>query len=472
VAVKVLNTAAGADPSFRERFLRESAMAVHLGDHPAIVPVYDAGEDDGSLFIVMRYVEGTDLGRAIDAHGPVPPPTLVSILTQVAGALDVAHAGGLVHRDVKPGNVLLTSDLERAFLADFGLTKRIDTDQGLTQAHQYLGTTYYSAPEQFEGFGVGPAADVYALGAVLYHCLTGSPPFRGTPESVIAAHLTKPVPAVTALRPDLPASIDWVVAKAMAKAPEHRYRSAGELAADTALALTGGEVATAGPVAPASFASSTFGPGSVGPAPASVAPAYAPPSRQPPGKPAVPWLVTGVVAVAAVVMAVVVGVVLLGGGDGDGDGQFPTEEEAAVLATLPDGVARECRRDTDVDHAGATAAVRCDLDPAGGAATASFVSFESVGALGSAYRGLLEAAEVEDRPADDCATSPEAAHEYQGAGVEGEVFCARDIGRYTMTWTDDVHLVLGVAERDDNDDAALYTWWSTMVGRADGPTPP
>ncbi|HEX8581794.1 MAG TPA: serine/threonine-protein kinase, partial [Acidimicrobiales bacterium] len=141
VAVKVLSPAMGVDEAFRERFVRESAMAVELDDHPGIVPVYDAGEDDdGSLYLVMRYIEGTDLNRAINRYGPVPADTMASILDQVAGALDVAHAAGLVHRDVKPGNILLTADLRRAYLADFGLTKRVHADQALTQAHQYLGT--------------------------------------------------------------------------------------------------------------------------------------------------------------------------------------------------------------------------------------------------------------------------------------------------------------------------------------------
>ncbi len=250
VALKVLNPALAADATFRERFLRESLLAVGLDDHPSIVPVHDASEEDGKLYIAMRFIDGIDLKQAIDAEGHLDPAYVASVTSQVAGALDVAHAAGLVHRDVKPANILLSKNGQRAYLADFGLTKKLDTDQALTQAPGYMGTTFYSPPEQFEGLTIGPTADIYALGAVIFHCLTGEPPFPGTPESVIGAHLTKPVPLVTAKRPDLPPAVNEVITRAMAKDPKDRQQSAGLLAAELSRAVVPNDQTAAGLAVP------------------------------------------------------------------------------------------------------------------------------------------------------------------------------------------------------------------------------
>ncbi len=246
VALKILSPELASDPAFRERFIRESNAAAST-EHPNIVPVYGAGEADGSLYIAMRYVEGTDLRSLIDREGALPLDRAISIVSQVAEALDVAHERRLVHRDVKPGNVLLakaSGGRDHAYLADFGLIRRSQVQTDLTKTGQLMGTIDYCAPEQIRGEEVDGRADVYSLGCVLYECLAGEPPFRRDLEvATIYAHLQEDPPKVTARRPELPAALDDVVATAMAKRPEDRHQTAGELAA-AAKAATGIEPAT------------------------------------------------------------------------------------------------------------------------------------------------------------------------------------------------------------------------------------
>ncbi len=229
VALKVLGQDLAADPSFRERFVRESDAAASI-EHPNIVPIYQAGEADRVLFIAMRYVEGTDLRALLERDGPLPAERAASIVSQVASALDAAHEAGLVHRDVKPGNVLVGKG-DHAYLTDFGLIKRHERATSLTKTGQFMGTIDYVAPEQVRGGTVDGRADVYSLGCLLYECLTGKPPFPSDLEvTVLYAHLEEPPPSVTTRRPELPPAVDQVVAKAMAKKAEDRYQSAGELA--------------------------------------------------------------------------------------------------------------------------------------------------------------------------------------------------------------------------------------------------
>ncbi len=228
VALKVLTTELAWDEQFRERFVRESHIAATI-DHPNIIPIYDAGEDDGLLYIAMRFVQGPDL-REILKRGAFGVGRTIFLLEQLASALDAAHAHALVHRDVKPGNILLEETTDHAYLTDFGVAKQT-TARGLTSTGHFLGTVEYAAPEQIEGGPVDARTDVYALGCVLYECLTGSPPYsHGTEHAVLHAHLVDPPPSVTRLRPELPQAFDGVVAMAMAKAPDDRFGSTGELA--------------------------------------------------------------------------------------------------------------------------------------------------------------------------------------------------------------------------------------------------
>src|SRR6188472_4464875 len=186
VALKLIAPEHAADAGFRERFQRESRMAAAI-DHPNVIPVYEAGEEDGRLYLVMRWVAGTDLHRLLRAEGRIEPERAAAIVNQVAGALDAAHTAGLFHRDVKPANVLLSGD--HAYLADFGLTRFAGADT-LTTAGHFLGTVDYMAPEQFHPGPNDARADVYALACVLYASLTGTPPFvRETVPATMLAHL-------------------------------------------------------------------------------------------------------------------------------------------------------------------------------------------------------------------------------------------------------------------------------------------
>ena len=255
VAFKILSPELAADTNFRDRFIRESQAAASL-EHPNIVPIHEAGEADGVLFIAMRHVRGTDLKSLIARDGPLDAQRAASIVGQVAAALDAAHAEGLIHRDVKPSNVLIAepdrSGTEHAYLTDFGLIRRVAHATSLTKTGQFMGTIDYVAPEQIRGEQVDGRADVYSLGCLLYECLTGQPPFVSELEvSILYGHLEQPPPSVTAHRPELPAAIDQVVAKAMAKRPEDRYESAAELARAARLALEPGAATEQVPSAPA-----------------------------------------------------------------------------------------------------------------------------------------------------------------------------------------------------------------------------
>jgi YVTN family beta-propeller protein len=242
VALKLLLAQAATSQAFRERFLRESELAAAI-DHPNVLPVYDAGETDGVLWIAMRYVDGIDLAALLAREGPLAPEQALAIGGQVAGALDAAHARGLVHRDVKPANVLLAMEggtVTHAYLADFGLTRRIGGVRGLTVSGQVLGTIDYVAPEQVEGGRVDGRADQYSLGCVLFECLTGVVPFRRDSElRVLWAHVHDPPPRIGEYRPDLPAALDEVIGRALAKDPGDRHPSCGALVAAVRAALAG-----------------------------------------------------------------------------------------------------------------------------------------------------------------------------------------------------------------------------------------
>ena len=227
-ALKVLSPLLAADEGFRSRFTRESQLAAGL-DHPSIVAIYDAGEADGRLYIAMRLVRGDDLGSLLEREGPLSFARAFSIVEQIGGALDHAHAQGLIHRDVKPANILVERPSERAYLSDFGVVKETSS-RGLTKTGFFLGTFEYAAPEQIEGREVDGRTDVYALGCVLYESLTAEAPFAAQTEgSVIHAHLVEPPPRATEKRPDLPTVVNDVIATAMAKAQENRYPTCGEL---------------------------------------------------------------------------------------------------------------------------------------------------------------------------------------------------------------------------------------------------
>ncbi|MET8678533.1 serine/threonine-protein kinase [Streptomyces sp. NPDC004647] len=228
VAVKLLAPQLARNDTFRRRFVHESRVAAAI-DHPHIVPVFEAGETDGVLYIAMRYVEGRDLRALLDRDGRLSVDAACRIAVQVASALDAAHAHDLVHRDVKPGNILIAEGTdsdhpEHVYLTDFGLTKKSLSLTGFTSAGQFVGTLAYVAPEQISGRPVDGRCDVYSLACVVFEALTGSPPFRREDDmAMLWAHQYDPPPDLSELRPDLPPAADDVMAQALAKAPERRY---------------------------------------------------------------------------------------------------------------------------------------------------------------------------------------------------------------------------------------------------------
>ena len=239
VAIKLIRSEYSRDERFRERFRRESRIAAAI-DHQNVIPIFDAGDEDGVLYIMMRLVEGTDLRAVIDTEGRLEPLRAARIVRQVGAALDAAHARAMLHRDVKPSNVLLARR-DHVYLTDFGLAKPTDSVGGLTRQQTVIARAEYVAPEQVLNQRVDARADIYALGCLLFEALTGEPPFarwQGGPGPL--AHVDAPPPSPLDLRPDLPPEFDEVIRRAMAKQPSERYPSAGDLG-QAALVAAGGQ---------------------------------------------------------------------------------------------------------------------------------------------------------------------------------------------------------------------------------------
>lgn len=222
VALKLVEADAAREPVVRERLRREARTVAAL-DHPNIVPLYEAGEEDGTVYIVTRWVDGTELGTLIRRDGPLEPGRAARIAAQIASALEVAHEKGLIHRDIKPSNAILTSE-DHVYLTDFGLTKRAESASGFTAAGQMLGTIDYVAPEQIEGGESDARGDVYGLACVLFETLTGAPPFAGAGGGMAKmwAHLNAEPPSVREQRPDVPQALDEVIRRGLAKRPDDR----------------------------------------------------------------------------------------------------------------------------------------------------------------------------------------------------------------------------------------------------------
>jgi Protein kinase domain len=299
-ALKVLAPDFARDETFRARFIQESRIAAAT-EHPHIIPVFSAGEANGVLYIAMRYVPGGDVRALIDRVGPLPAARACALIAQAASALDAAHARGLVHRDVKPTNMLLelseTSRPDHLYLSDFGLAKPSSAATGLTETGQFFGTVDYVAPEQINGLPLDGRTDQYALACASFEMLSGSPPFRReNGMAVISAQMSEPPPSLSARRPDLPAAADQVIARALAKSPADRYGRCLDFA-EALLAACGlgsagpGQAGLAGvphpptqlaaPLAPAAAAgarAAPFAPAPFAAAPAAAAPAAAPPA--------------------------------------------------------------------------------------------------------------------------------------------------------------------------------------------------
>ncbi len=241
VALKLLMPELTEDDRFRHRFMREAEIAASL-DHPHVVPILTFGEEDGRLYLAMPYVDGSDLRDLLSREGALEPARTLHLFEHVAAALDAAHAAGLVHRDVKPANILVAGEPgeEHAYVCDFGLARHVSSVRSLTGDRGFVGTIDYVPPEQIAGGQIDRRADVYSLGCVLYECLTGECPFERESElALIYAHLNDTALPVTGLSPELPEALDGVVATALAKEPGDRYTTCGELVAAARAALAG-----------------------------------------------------------------------------------------------------------------------------------------------------------------------------------------------------------------------------------------
>jgi streptogramin lyase/predicted Ser/Thr protein kinase len=355
VALKLIATPLARDEAFRERFVRESRAAAAI-DHPNVIPVYSAGEEDGRLFLAMRLVDGEDLRTLVQRGGPLAPHRAAGVIAQVGSALDAAHARGLVHRDIKPANVLLDGD--HAYLTDFGLTKRLTGETTMTGSGRWVGTLGYIAPEQIRGAAVDARADVYALGCLLFYILTGVAPYRrDSDEATLYAHLNDAAPDPRALMPGVPDALAGVIERALAKDPDERFPSAGDLGR---AALAGvGEGPAPGPerlvargaAAPAGAADhETVVPGGAGGATATptAATALAPdgPGATPAGGAGGvsrlrPWIAPGLSLVAGAGI-VLLTVLLLTGGNG-GDQPDPGTSASTTPAPAGAGTARAAK---------------------------------------------------------------------------------------------------------------------------------
>src|SRR5580692_2603376 len=231
VALKVLFPELSVDKTFVERFRREAQAAANLS-HPNIVPVFDWGEDDGSYFIVMEYVDGRALSAVLKDPEPMPPGQIASIGAGVAAALAFAHRHGVIHRDVKPGNVLITPE-GTIKVTDFGIARAVNTEESLTQTGAVMGTATYFSPEQAEGMGVDSRSDIYSLGVVIFEMVTGRPPFLGdTPVAVASKHVREHPPAPREVNPGVPPDLEAIILKCLAKSPDHRYATGDDLRID------------------------------------------------------------------------------------------------------------------------------------------------------------------------------------------------------------------------------------------------
>jgi Protein kinase domain len=337
VALKLIAPEAAADVVFAKRFAEESRIAASI-EHPNVVPIYSAGEQGGVPYIAMRYVSGSDLSRRLADEGRMAPERAAALIAQVADGLDAIHAAGLIHRDVKPANVLLSGEPgdEHAYITDFGVARNVATESGLTQTGRFVGTLDYVAPEQISGGSVDARVDVYALGCLLFKLLTGEVPFPREGEAArLYAHLNDPPPAPSLYAPDVSMALDDVVARAMSKQPDDRHPSAGDLGRAATAALSGAPVA----VPERTVATGAASTGKAGTTATRAGVPTRPTDRLAPDSAAGDrrlrlLLAGGLAAVMAIVVAVVA---LAGGGGGDGSGG----EASATTSSKGEAPARQ-----------------------------------------------------------------------------------------------------------------------------------
>jgi serine/threonine-protein kinase len=527
VAIKVLRSEYSTDPDLRQRFLEEPRIAAS-SRHPNIIGIRDAGEEEGRLYVVMELVRGKDLKAVLQESGPLDPARLLVVIGSVASALDAAHASGLLHRDVKPANILIRED-GHVFLTDFGIAKDMSKASSFTREGIFVGTLEYASPEQIRGEPLDRRTDVYSLGGVLYHCLAGEPPYgAGSDFDVMRGHVEGAPPQPRALRPELPEALDHVVARAMAKSRNDRYESCGELAEGLRRAL---QITVPGvPVATETRLSQpvTVAPPSEPtrldtPVPA---PMPAPASAPPPAKRAGPTaasrklLLAGLAALAIAGGGAGLAVGLAGGDDGPTAGAASTEQAPAETPPV-DTPTRETEPvDPGLDATATVDSVPLDtvaldettadtifLEPADdvqallghippdirdtcgeypltdettsawvGALAAVLCSSPSGGATGVWYFSFSDGISMDTVfdgyltgyaiPEGDCSTESTAYQDFtRNSGQAGRVLCKLwDNATASVIWTRDDLFVLGWADNSDGDESALWTFWEDEAG--------
>ncbi len=333
VALKLIAPEAAADEIFAKRFAEESRIAASI-EHPNVVPIYAAGEEDGVPFIAMRYVAGADLAKRLVREGRLGPAVAVDLIAQIGNGLDAIHAVGLIHRDVKPANVLLSGGdaAEHAYITDFGVARNVSTESGLTQTGRFVGTLDYVAPEQISGGEIDARVDVYALGCLLFKLLTGEVPFPKDGDAArLFAHLNDPPPAPSLYVPEVSMALDDVVIRAMSKNPDDRYPSAGDLGRAAQAALRG-ERTTAPERTVATGAAATRTAETIAAEPEGAAAGIAAieplSSSEPRGRNRVPIVVGAMLAVVAIAAGAVV--LTSGGGGGNPSTASGTKADAAT----------------------------------------------------------------------------------------------------------------------------------------------
>jgi predicted Ser/Thr protein kinase len=495
VALKVLAHSLASDETFRERFSRESQLAASL-DHPNIIPIYDAGEAEGFFYIAMRYVEGDDLGTLIEREGPLSLGQTLFYIEQVASALDQAHEQDLIHRDVKPANVLIARPSDRVFLTDFGIVKQLST-KGLTKPAFFLGTYEYSAPEQIEGKDVDRRTDLYALGCILYECLSAEPPFKGdTESSLIKAHLSDPPPRLSEKRPDVPLAVTDIIQTAMAKKKEDRYATCGDLVRAlraVALGTTSGPSAAPAPATVHASAVGAGGGGDSGGGPPTGSPLPEPTGKQGPRT----VTVTGrkIAAVAALLGLLIVGIVagvLLLGGDDDGGGtvaggdttteQTTTETnpgQTGIAGIVPNDIFKNCK--PAATREGAEETVTCSSSGVEFFPDLELSTYDDSAALEAAYQELKAEEDITESDFGRCdgiAWDGEGEWKHPGnpPKVGGRRFCAFDTaaGEAIVYWSHErlgqaSHRdMLGIARTDQLAIDQLSSWfrfWRNKIGK-------